>query len=90
MSFVIEDHVEMPGRRNRYPFDQMKSGQSFEITGSAEARKVRNAAYQYAKKENTKKGLAKGQEGYVSFSLRKTGTVGEGDQAIEIFRLWRE
>lgn len=90
MSFQIEDHVEMPSRRNRYPFDQMASGQSFEIVGVAESRKVRNAAYQYAKKVNTQRGLAKGEAGYVAFALRKTGEAGEGDQAIKVFRLWRE
>lgn len=90
MSFQIEDSVEMPSRRNRYPFEQMTSGQSFEILGAVESRKVRNAAYQYAKKVNTQKGLTKGQEGYVAFALRKTGEVGDGDQAVKVFRLWRE
>lgn len=88
--FTIEDAVAMPGRRNRYPFDSMVSGQSFEIVGAEESRKVRNAAYQYAKKENTAKGLAKGQHGHVGFALRKTATHGEGDQAVNVYRLWRE
>lgn len=90
MSFTLENDVAMPGRRNRYPFEQMVSGQSFEIVGADESRKVRNAAYQYAKKENTKSGLTKGQEGYVAFALRKTGETGEGETAIKSFRLWRE
>lgn len=90
MSFTIENEVPMPGRRNRYPFDQMVAGQSFEIVGAEESRKVRNAAYQYAKKVNTQKNLTKGQEGYVAFALRKTGEVGEGDAAVKVFRLWRE
>jgi hypothetical protein len=90
MSFHIEDSVPMPGRRNRYPFEQMQAGQSFEITGDADARKVRNAAYQYAKKVNTQTGLTKGQEGHVAFALRKTGEVGEGETAVKVYRLWRE
>lgn len=77
MSFTIEQDVPMPGRRNRYPFDTMQSKQSFEIVGEDEARKVRNAAYQYAKKVNTAsaEAIAKGEEGLpeVKFALRKTG-----------------
>lgn len=79
MSFQIEDSVEMPSHRNRFPFDAMKPGQSFEIVGSEESRKVRNAAYQYAKKVNTAKTLTKGQEGYVAFALRKTGELPDLD-----------
>lgn len=90
MSFTLETDVPMPGRRNRYPFDAMTSGQSFEIVGADEARKVRNAAYQYAKKVNTASGAAKGAEGYVAFALRKTDETGEGETAIKIYRLWRE
>jgi hypothetical protein len=93
MSFQIEDSVEMPSRRNRYPFDQMQPGQSFEIVGADESRKVRNAAYQYAKKVNTAKSLAKGQDGYVAFALRKTAELPaaeEGKESTKIFRLWRE
>lgn len=92
MSFQIEDNVDMPSRRNRYPFDAMKAGQSFEIVGAEESRKVRNAAYQYAKKVNAQKGLAKGQEGYVAFALRKTGELpaAEGQESVKVFRLWRE
>lgn len=86
MSFQIDNNVDMPSRRNRYPFDAMQPGQSFEIVGTAESRKVRNAAYQYAKKVNTQLGLSKGQEGYVTFALRKTGETGE----LKVFRLWRE
>jgi hypothetical protein len=90
MSFTIESDVAMPGRRNRYPFDAMTAGQSFEIIGQDESRKVRNAAYQYAKKVNTASGATKGQPGYVAFALRKTGEVGEGESAVKTFRLWRE
>ncbi len=90
MSFTIDNDVAMPGRRNRYPFDQMQSGQSFEIVGAQESRKVRNAAYQYAKKVNTQTGATKGQDGYVAFALRKTGESGEGEGAVKCFRLWRE
>lgn len=50
--FVIQTDVPMPGARNRYPFETMPAGASFEIEGEEEARKVRNAAYQYAKKVN--------------------------------------
>lgn len=71
MSFQLESDVAMPGRRNRYPFEQMQPGQSFSIVGEEEARKVRNAAYQYAKKVNTAAGLEKGAEGEVKFALRK-------------------
>lgn len=97
MSFQIDNEVPMPGRRNRYPFDTMQAGQSFSITGEEEARKVRNAAYQYAKKVNTAAGLAKGVEGEVKFALRKvdetdTGTVDSEGKAVtvKIYRLWRE
>lgn len=98
MSFTIESNVAMPGRRNRYPFDAMKAGESFEIVGADESRKVRNAAYQYAKKVNTASGATKGQEGYVAFALRKTGETEAvaatettpAQEAVKIFRLWRE
>jgi len=94
MSFQIDDSVPMPGRRNRYPFESMTSGQSFQIEGEEEARKVRNAAYQFAKKVNT----AEGYDGpEVKFALRKvdemdTGTVdGEGNAiTVKVYRLWRE
>lgn len=79
MSFQIEDNVDMPSRRNRYPFDSMKAGQSFEIVGAEESRKVRNAAYQYAKKVNQASGAAKGQEGHVAFALRKTAELPDLD-----------
>lgn len=75
MSFTLDDSVPMPGRRNRYPFERMLSGQSFQIDGEDEARKVRNAAYQYAKKVNTAsaEAIAAGGEGQpeVKFALRK-------------------
>lgn len=58
MSFQIRTDVPMPGARNRYPFDTMAPGASFEIEGEDEARKVRNAAYQYAKKVNRKAAIA--------------------------------
>ena len=105
MSFQLESDVAMPGRRNRYPFEQMQPGQSFAIVGEEEARKVRNAAYQYAKKVNTAAGLAKGAEGEVKFALRKvdeqdTGETQEVAQedgttktvkvTIKSYRLWRE
>lgn len=101
MSFKIENDVAMPGRRNRYPFDTMLSGQSFEIVGEEESRKVRNAAYQYAKKVNTHsaEAVAKGEAGLpeVKFSLRKTdeqdtGTVDAEQKPIKVktYRLWRE
>lgn len=94
MSFTIDQNVPMPGKRNRYPFDTMVKGQSFAIEGEDEARKVRNAAYQYAKKVNTA-----GAEGAdeVKFALRKTdevdtGTVDAEGKAItvKLYRLWRE
>lgn len=88
--FTIETDVAIPGRRNRYPFDQMTSGQSFEITGTSESRKVRNAAYQFAKKVNTAAGTKKGDPGHVSFALRKTAEVGDGEGAVKVYRLWRE
>ena len=90
MSYTIQSGVEMPSKRNRYPFDAMQPGDSFEIHGAEESRKVRNAAYQYAKKVNTEKQLTKGHEGFVAFALRKTDEVGEGDSAVKVYRLWRE
>jgi len=101
MSFQIDADIPMPGRRNRYPFEQMTAGQSFAIEGEDEARKVRNAAYQYAKKVNTAsaKAVAEGKEGLpeVKFALRKveeidTGTVdAEGKKVtVKVYRLWRE
>lgn len=56
--FEIRTDVPMPGARNRYPFETMPSGASFEIVGEEEARKVRNAAYQHAKKHNRNLALA--------------------------------
>jgi hypothetical protein len=50
--FKIVTDVQMPGARNRYPFETMPANSMFEITGEDEARKVRNAAYQFAKKVN--------------------------------------
>ncbi len=106
MSFTIETDVPMPGRRNRYPFDTMTTGQSFEIVGEDEARKVRNAAYQYAKKANTDAAagqaaaLAAGESdpgcSETKFALRKTGEVEDGSDAegkpvvVKLYRLWRE
>lgn len=90
MSYTIQAGVEMPSKRNRYPFEQMQTGDSFEIHGAEESRKVRNAAYQFAKKVNTEKKLEKGQEGFVAFALRKTDELGEGDAAVKVYRLWRE
>ena len=52
MSFQIKTDVPLPGARNSYPFEDMAPGPCFEIVGDNEARKVRNAAYQYAKKMN--------------------------------------
>lgn len=75
-NFQIENDVPMPSRRNRYPFDQMLVGQSFTIEGEDESRKVRNAAYQYAKKVNeaSAAAIAEGKEGLpeVKFALRKS------------------
>lgn len=91
--FTLDDHVDMPSRRNRYPFEQMTKGQSFEIVGAEDARKVRNAAYQYAKKANTEGAHAKGSEGEVKFALRKTGeiaAVAPATEATKVYRLWRE
>jgi hypothetical protein len=90
MSFEIETGVEIPSKRNRYPFDQMDTGDSFEIHGTVESRKVRNAAYQYARKVNKEKGLAKGQDGWVAFALRKVDELGDGETAVKLYRLWRE
>jgi hypothetical protein len=88
MSFQIENDVAMPGRRNRYPFDTMLSGQSFQIEGEDEARKVRNAAYQYAKKvnegqakahaEHTAAGGTDQAPAEVKFALRKVNEVDTG------------
>lgn len=90
MSYQIQTGVEMPSKRNRYPFDKMSPGDSFEIHGTEESRKVRNAAYQYAKKVNTEHKLEKGAEGFVAFALRKVDELGEGDAAVKVYRLWRE
>lgn len=64
-AFQIKTDVPMPGARNSYPFESMPAGASFEIVGEEEARKVRNAAYQYAKKMNhaTAVGLMEAQLG---------------------------
>jgi len=79
----------MPGHRNRYPFETMQVNQSFQILGDEDARKVRNAAYQYAKKVNTKQGTPKGHPGAVEFALRKVAEHGEGDAKVVEYRLWR-
>lgn len=103
-SFQIENDVPMPGRRNRYPFAQMVSGQSFPIEGEEEARKVRNAAYQYAKKTNaetvkavTEGKLAAADAVEIKFALRKVSETPTGekdaegkDVTVKTFRLWRE
>jgi hypothetical protein len=51
-TYTVQTDVPMPGPRNRYPFETMAAGASFEIVGEEESRKVRNAAYQFAKKVN--------------------------------------
>lgn len=102
-NFTIDENVPMPGRRNLYPFETMKAGQSFEITGEEEARKVRNAAYQFAKKVNSasEKAKAEGKTDLVlpevKFALRKTGEHDTGakdpegkDITVKVYRLWRE
>lgn len=58
MSFQLENEVPVPGARNRYPFGQMTKGQSFAIVGEENSRMVRNAAYQFSKKENGKRQAA--------------------------------
>lgn len=95
--FQIQTDVPMPSRRNRYPFEDMPSGGSFEIEGEEESRKVRNAAYQYAKKVNTENGLDKDAPGAIKFALRvvskrDTGEVDAEGKAIVVktYRLWRE
>jgi hypothetical protein len=52
MSFQLDSDVAIPSQRNRYPFGDMTSGQSFAIEGEERARAVRNASYQHAKKAN--------------------------------------
>jgi len=94
MSFEIQNDVPMPSRRNRYPFGTMNVGQSFSITGDEEARKVRNAAYQFAKKTNdaavkvladrVQKGELTAEQAAaghseVKFSLRKVDEVAKTD-----------
>lgn len=88
-TFTIEKGIAMPGHRNRYPFETMEPQESFSILGEEDARKVRNAAYQYAKKVNTKANVKKGEAGAVEFALRKVTTHGEGDAAVTEYRLWR-
>lgn len=81
MSYQIDSSTPVPARRNRYPFGEMQPGQSFAIADQAESRKVRNAAYQYARKANQATLKATGTAGTLKFSLRK---VEDGT-----FRLWR-
>lgn len=50
--FQLDSDVAIPSQRNRYPFGDMVSGQSFAIEGEEKARAVRNASYQHAKKAN--------------------------------------
>lgn len=52
VTYEIQTDIPMPGPRNRYPFETMAAGAMFEIAGEEESRKVRNAAYQFAKKVN--------------------------------------
>ncbi len=86
MSYEIETGVCLPEKRNRYPFSKMQPGDSFPIVGETpeatadEAKKVRNAAYQYARKANESAEKKTGVKGTLRFSLRK---VDAG------FRLWR-
>lgn len=79
-SFEIRYDVDMPAARARYPFAQMREGGSIEIFGDKEARKVRNAAYQYAKKTNREAGRKT-----VNFALRFVDT----QRGEKVFRLWR-
>lgn len=81
-SFEIVSAVPPPPPRNSYPFGRMAPGDSFEVVGLDLAGKVRNAAYQYAKKHNRDNGKEKGDSGYMSFSLRKT-------LQENTYRLWR-
>jgi biotin operon repressor len=79
-TYAVEYDVDMPEIRNRYPFAEMRTGGSFEIEGETEARKVRNAAYQYARKVNTED-----KSNNYAFALRNVGNRG----GAKIFRLWR-
>lgn len=89
MTYSIDNAVTMPAKRNRYPFGDMAPGDSFEVgagaadaaTVEAEAKKVRNAAYQFARKANERTLAATGAAGTLKFSLRKVDTGG--------YRLWR-
>lgn len=81
MSYTIDNSAPLPARRNRYPFAEMQPGQSFPIPTQEEAKKVRNAAYQYARKSNEKTLKDTGVAGTLKFSLRK---LEDGS-----FRLWR-
>lgn len=86
MSYQIDSGVSLPEKRNRYPFAQMQPGDSFAIVAESpemtaeEAKKVRNAAYQYARKANEAAEKKTGTKGTLRFSLRKV----DGG-----FRLWR-
>jgi hypothetical protein len=71
--FKVTYNIPMPQKRALYPFDSMRIGGSFEVLGEPEARKARNAAYQYSKKHSA------------AFALRK---ISDGKKT-PIYRLWR-
>lgn len=92
--FTVENGISLPSKRNTYPFATMSPETSFAIVGEAEARKVRNAAYQYAKKVNTlrEEAIASGTApedalAPVKFALRKYAVREDG---VKLYRLWRE
>lgn len=45
--YKIEDNLKIPGRKTKYPFDQLKVGQGFDFTESVVG--VRAAAHRYMK-----------------------------------------
>jgi hypothetical protein len=81
MSFQVESDVAIPSQRNRYPFAQMKQGQSFAIEGEANSRMVRNAAYQFAKKVNTQRQAAIDEA--VALAVKEATEAGGTAEEIE-------
>lgn len=50
MEFVIEDDVPLPGRAQKYPFDQLSPGQSFVIPNMT-SKKITGTVAQFARRK---------------------------------------
>lgn len=68
----------MVGARSKYPFSEMKLGESFEIIGDKMLQNVRNASTKYATNHKEYR-----------FATRTTGEREIDGQKVKVYRCWR-